>query len=209
MVPAFFVLGSPLAERHQTFATNTRKTYIVTMNPFLSKIKTALSESGVPVELAGEQMIVVNPTQAQYRDMLVSAEQRAKADLEENEEKLRSKKLTADEKKELLQLGKSAGMEIGDAETKYDRDLIMLRLQNFTRLMVAESVRNPDGSKTWETKQERDEIADALLALPGAEETIMAALRIAAKKNTTSNGKAQTKSRRKSSAGSKSAGGQD
>ena len=153
-----------------------------TKNDFLSALKENLSTSGVHVNIAGKDMIVIPPTTSQYREYLIVAEERAKDELRGKESDLRKKKISAAERKELRETFKALGSTSEGFVTEYDRDLIVRRMNHYSKLIIADAVRYPDGTKTWNNESERFEVAELILSTPGAEESVRAALEESQKK---------------------------
>ena len=152
---------------------------------FLSALKDNLAKSGVSIEIAGQDMIVVPPTAGQLRDHLIASEKHAKEELREKETELRGRKISSEERKELRNAFKALGAPDQGFETEYDRDLITRKMHHYSKLIISDAVRHPDGSKTWETESERFEIAGLIMSTPGAEELVRSALEEAQKKSLT------------------------
>lgn len=146
---------------------------------FLISLRREITGGGVPVEIAGQKMIVIRPSQNEYLRLLVEAESRAKDAIGERRAQLKREKLTADE---MASIRAVPGAESAEFKTRYDEELFTRKLTIFSLLIAVHALRNEDGSKIYEDAAGMEEAIQLISEMPGAEDIISNALQEAEKK---------------------------
>lgn len=137
-------------------------------NRFLKLVNKTLTDRSTEIEISGETFLVHAP----MLSTLQSIQTEARIAAEQVGETIRDTSKLKDVPEEIKVWATTAGIEI---RTKRDAEMASAFGNAFTRAMVAECVRYADGSKLWNTPEERTEVVDAIFEMP---DTLREILRI-------------------------------